>query len=104
MRRNLFEEVFGESVYTLNSFDDASFRIPDFGPDLILIGQELAVELGLEEMELLASSEIPFAAVCEKEVGKSLVSKGWDEKFLELPLDAMAMTSTVETLLNELRV
>lgn len=104
LRRNLFEEVFGEQIYTLKSFEDASFRIPDFGPDIILIGQDMALGLSQEEMDFLTSSEIPFAAVCAEETAEKLKDKGWKDKFLRLPIDASAMRIEVETLLNQLRV
>lgn len=104
LRRNIFEQMFSDQIYTLNSLEDASFRIPEFNPDLILVGWEIANLIDEEEIQMLSSSQIPFACVCSKEDGERLKEKGWPEVFLELPLEVASLESEIEKLHKELTV
>lgn len=100
LRRNLFEEVFKQQVYTLPSFEDASFRIPDFEPDLILLSTEVALGLNDDQKKFLNDSEIPVGVILKEAEKEGFISNGWKGPFLVTPLNLSELKTQVESLIS----
>lgn len=96
LRRNIFEEVFGEEVYTLRDMDDASFRIPDFAPHLILVSEELWHRSSEEVKNMILNTQIPLV-LHGKEKGE------WEGAFLEHPIRPEELSEIVGTLISQLK-
>lgn len=98
--RLLFEEVWGEETYTLGDLDDAHFRVPDFGPNIILVSADL-FQSQQEEVEKLVSTQIPVVLVGFEEDLRMVSS--WSGPTLEKPLEASALKEIVGELLTQIK-
>jgi len=85
-------ELAGWEVYTLESIDDAGFRIPEFSPDIIILDTALVAP----QREEVASWETGKAKVLglgfigEKELWGSEL-----DGFLEKPLDPLTLVDKI---------
>ena len=101
--RVLFEELYGEQVYTLESLEDASFRIPDFGPDLVLLGAKLYLENPQKALEAMnVCADIPCALVGFEEELTQVKESGWDKGMLAKPLAIGSLKETLSKLHSQL--
>ncbi len=96
---HLFEQLWGEETYTLNSLDDAHFRVPDFGPNLILVSCDLYLAQQ-EKVEELFVTEIPIVLMGFSDQLKAVQDKGWEGKTLEKPLQVASLKEDLKCLLS----
>lgn len=99
--RTYFEKAFPDRVYVLDSFEDYLFRMPDFGPDLIILGASLAIEEWEKEQSQykadMVNSEIPVVVFGNEEEKSRLTELGFSGNYLEKPVQH----SNLEARLNE---
>jgi two-component SAPR family response regulator len=97
----LFEEIWGQDTYTLNSLEDAHFRVPDFGPDIIFVSADLYFS-SIEKVEELISTQIPVVIIGFQEDLRKLSSL-WSGPTLEKPLEAEKLKESVGELLAQIK-
>ncbi|MCF8058727.1 MAG: hypothetical protein K9K67_05490 [Bacteriovoracaceae bacterium] len=101
--RHLFEEKFGETVYTLDSSDDLSFRLPDFAPELVIFSANLFLKDSAQESERMSiCADIPCALLGfadELEEGRG---RGWRGGVLLKPLEIEHLEQTIADLFAQL--
>lgn len=101
--RLLIEEVFGDRCYTLASLDDLSFRLPEFGPSLVLLGASLFFQdpkRALAELEV--SSDIPCALVGFQEEGERARALGWENAVMVKPLKVATLEQDFTQFLSKI--
>lgn len=93
--RNFFETVLkkaGWDVYSLGSVYDAAFRIPEFGPDIILLDTALVAP----QRDEIAGWEVGKAKILG--LGFMAEKESWGDElhgFLEKPLDPSTLVDKI---------
>ena len=103
LTRQLFEEIFGERIYTLSSSEDLSFRLPDFAQDMVLFGAEIFLKDSLVEMERIkVCADIPFALMGFEPQQAAASELGWKGAFLLKPLEIKHLEQIIADLHTQL--
>lgn len=98
---NAFKALVPE-LYFLHDFEDVKFRLPDYGPDLILVNDDVLAD-GEKERLMLEdlSSQIPIVLMVNGEREGEMEEKGWKKPFLLKPFSFEAMPQLLDDLFSQ---
>jgi hypothetical protein len=101
--RLVVEKLYEEKAYTLDSLEDVGFRLPDFGPDLVLVGASVFLEDPIKANEVLGvCSDIPCALLGFPQELETAAKSGWSGGTLAKPLQVTDLKESLSALYSQL--